>query len=892
MSPERWRHIDRVFKSALERPEAERAAFLEAECAGDAVLRREVESLLEHDRDGSFLKSSANEEALTLFADDGAAFVGSRLGNYKILERIGAGGMGVVYAAHDTRLGRKVALKFLLKRFTGDRDRLLRFVREARAASALNHPGIITIHEIGESEGTQYIATEFVEGETLRALMSRGPLPLSETLDIAIQTAAALSAAHEAGVMHRDIKPENLMLRRDGIVKVLDFGLAKLSEERGGAGADTRAATRALDRTSPGVVMGTVTYMSPEQARGLAVDTRTDVFSLGVVLYEMLAGTSPFAGETAGDVVAAILKTEPAPLRDFDQAVPGELERIVGKALAKDREARYQTAKELLADLRRLKKQIELQAELELAAPPGKTAGDNATPVIAARPTLGTTDAAGEIRKNKFGLAAATLLFLLAAFGAGYWFLAERWQSAFSRSAPIGSLAVLPFVNESGNADNEYLSDGMTDALISSLSQLPQLSVKARSSVFRYKGRGVEPRVVGKELSVQAVLLGRVIQRGETLTLSLELVDAQTENVIWSEQYNRRQADIISLQNEIARDVSGKLRFKLSGADEQKMTKNSTANPEAYQLYLKGRFHWNKRTHKDMQRAIEYFQQAIAVEPNYALAYAGLADVYAIMASYSGAPPHETMPLAKEAILKALSLDERSAEAHTALAAIVELYDYEFARAEQEFKRAIELNPNYATAHEFYGLLLINLDRPEESFVEFRRALELDPLSLTTNRFYGQSLIYARRYEEGIAQLKKTLELDANFPTAHHSLAVAYQLQGNHAGHVEEFARYKEAIGELENAALIRESFARGGWQGYLRTMIRENRPPRPVPWRYVKAAFHAELGEKDKAFAELKESYEMRETFFVQVKVDPRFDSLREDPRFLDLLRRARLAP
>lgn len=514
---------------------------------------------------------------------------------------------------------------------------------------------------------------------------------------------------------------------------------------------------------------------------------------------------------------------------------------------------------------------------------PGKSTAP--TTVLDAKRSSSRVQESSKPKARRIGIVLAVGVVALAA-SLAYYLLSQK------RTNAIESIAVLPFVNESGNPEVEYLSEGMTDSLISSLSQLPKLSVKARSSVFRYKGRSVEPRVVGKELAVQAVLLGRVIQRGDMLTLSLELVDARTENVIWSEQYNRKQADIISLQNEVARDVSNKLRLKLSGADEQKLAKNYTANPEAYQLYLKGRFHWNKRTNKDMKIAIEHFQQAIAIEPNYALAYAGLADVYAIIASYSGAPPRETMPLAKEAALKALSLDDDLAEAHAALAVISELYDYDFAKSEQEFKRAIELNPNNSAAHEFYGLLLSNLGRHEEAFAAFRRALELDPLSRTINRFYGQSLVYARRYDEGIAQLKKTLELDANFPTAHHSLAVAYQLKGDYAGHVEEFAKYTETSGEPENAALVRESFARGGWPGYLRTMTGKNRPPDLVPWRYVTAAYHAALGEKEKAFAELNKSYEMRETFFVQVKVDPRLDPLHDDPRFAELLRKAGFPP
>jgi TolB-like protein/Flp pilus assembly protein TadD len=491
-----------------------------------------------------------------------------------------------------------------------------------------------------------------------------------------------------------------------------------------------------------------------------------------------------------------------------------------------------------------------------------------------------------ELTKPTRRKAVLTIAAIIAAAVAvsAYFYLSRK------NNAAIQSVAVLPFTNASGNTDLEYLSDGITESLINNLSQLPSLSVKARSTVFHYKGKEVTPQQVGLELSVQAVLNGRVSQRGDQLTLSLELVDARTGNQIWGEQYNRKTDDLVSLQSEIARDVSNKLRVKLSGADEQKLAKNYTENVEAYQLYLKGQFYLNKRTVKDLQKAVEYFQQAVALEPNYALAFAGLADAYALLSIYGGGPPREAMPKAKEVALKALSLDDQLAEAHVSLGLILSDYDYDFVGAERECKRAIELNPNYATAHHFCGNLFSRLGRPEESFAEFRRALELDPLSLIINRMYGECLFHARKYDESITQLRKTLELNANFTLTHSSLSSAYQLKGNYAAAVQEFAKEEELRNRFENAAVIRESFAKGGWQGFLRAMT-GTRQPDNLEF-YEVATFHAALGEKDQAFVELNKSYEKRENALVWLKVDPRLDPLRDDPRFADLMRRMGLQP
>lgn len=472
---------------------------------------------------------------------------------------------------------------------------------------------------------------------------------------------------------------------------------------------------------------------------------------------------------------------------------------------------------------------------------------------------------------------AAIIALTLAAWA--YYSLSTR-ENVF-----IGSLAVLPFLNVNADQQIEYLSDGLTETLISRLSQLPKLNVKAHSSVFRYKGKEVSPQTVGSDLGVQAILSGRILQRGDWLTLSLELSDARTENVIWSEQYNRKLTDLIFLQSEIVRDVLNELRVRLSGADEQRLSKSQTANPQANQLYLKGRFYWNKRTVKDLEKALEYFNQAITLDPNYALAYAGLADTYVLLPFYSNEPVREAMPRAREAAMKALSLDGDLAEAHATLG-FVKTHEYDFNGAEREYKRAIELNPNYATAYQWYGELLSYLGRHEEALAEMQSALELDPLSLIINVWCGNSLFYARRYGEAIAQLKKALELDAGFAKTHKILANIYQMKANYAEAAGSYAKYRELTGEHQGAALIRESFAKGGWQGFLRAMTAKEQQDKLSP--YEKVVFLAALGEKDKAFDELSRSYE---GFGPLLKVEPLLDPLRHDPRFGEILRRSGLS-
>ncbi len=803
---------------------------------------------------------------------------GQQIGHYKIHSAIGAGGMGEVFLAEDSRLNRRVALKVLPENIATDKDRLRRFEQEARAASALNHPNILTIYEFAAENEMYFLAAEFVEGETLRERLKGSPVNLKSALEIAIQVASALDAAHRAGIVHRDIKPENVMIRPDGLVKILDFGIAKLTEKRNET--DSEAATAIMVQTSPGMIIGTAAYMSPEQARGKQIDARTDIFSFGVMLYEMLAGKPPFDGENAMDVIGSILNKEPVPVRRQMTEVPQEIERIINKALRKDREERYQTAKDFLSDLKEISQELTFKAKLE----------DSGQAITRSEATVLTESGRKAIETAELSKENP------AAISEGIPSLSSKTQrKRHSRKKAIDSLAVLPFVNAGNDPNAEYLSDGISESIINSLSQLPQLRVMAWNTVYRYKNADFDPLKIGADLDICAVVAGRVFQLGDRLVVKTELIDAVDGSQLWGEQYSRNHSDIFEVQEEISREISEKLRLKLSGNEKKKLVKRYTDNAEAYQLYLKGRYHWNKRSREGLKSCIAFFQQAIEKDPNYALAYTGLADAFGILSFYAALSPTDAMSKARAAAMRALEIDDALAEAHASLAFVKALFDWDWASAEKHYKRAVKLNPAYATAHHWYGLVYLTpLARFDEAAKEIKRAQETDPLSLPVNAAMGIYLYFRGDYDASIEQSRKVLALEPNFWVAHYVLGWIYEQKRDYAQAIESFEKAKSINDAPLLTAALGHCYAMNGQHKEARRTIDELKTISRQ--QYVSptgiARIYTALDEKEMALEWLEKACEDHSTELIWLKIDPNFDKLRSEERFKNILRRINFAP
>ncbi len=783
---------------------------------------------------------------------------GTRLGPYEILSPIGAGGMGEVYRARDSRLDRDVAVKVLPEHLAKDPDALARFEREAKAVAALSHPNILAIHDFGNEHGICFAVMELLEGETLRSrLKESGALSPRKVAEIGAALADGLSAAHAKGVIHRDLKPENIFLTTDNRVKILDFGLARVRARF--TSSDETTAGPAVGRTERGSMLGTMGYMSPEQVRGELAEAPSDIFALGCVLYEMATGLRAFSRGSTADSVAAILKEDVPELSSSGKQVPPELERVISHCLEKRPSERFQSARDLAFALR-------------AAGGSGARLGPSAT--------------AGPGKPRSFWIGIAAALALLVSSGAALFL----W---LGHSSSVDSLAVLPFVNAGGDPNAEYLSDGITEAIISNLSQLPNLGVMSRSSVFRYKGREPDPQAVGRDLKVRAVLVGRVVHRGDSLSISTELVDVRSNRQIWGEQYNRKLSDLIAVQQEIAQEISDKLRLRLTGEEKKRLAKRPTENTEAYQLYLQGRYQWNKRTLEGMQQSIDLFQQAIAKDPRYALAHAGLADSYALLADYNVLPAREVMPRAKNAAAQALGIDDGLAEAHASLGWAKLTEDWAWPDAEREFKRSIELNPNYATAHHWYGVYWMVMGRPDQALAEIQRAQQLDPLSPAINLAAASAYYYNGQYDQALEQCRKTVAMDPNFTDAHVLLGRAYEQKG----------AYSEAIAEFQNALRLSEggsnelaalghAYALAGKRDEavkILDQLKERSQQTYVQPLWI-AGIHIGLGDKDQAFEWLRKTYDDRSGWLVYLKIDPMFSPLRSDPRFRELLQRVGL--
>jgi eukaryotic-like serine/threonine-protein kinase len=857
MTPARLERIEEIFCAALDQEPDEVAQFLDTACEGDELLRRKVESLLtSYQRSGNFIETPVVGPA-TKIIENGQAdlLVGQTFGHYKISKRIGTGGMGEVYLATDVVAGRKAALKLLPIRFTGDPERLKRFQQEARAVVGLNHPNILTVYEIGEDRLIHYIISELIEGETLRERLMRGGMQLSEAVDVAVQVASALDAAHHAGIVHRDIKPENIMLRPDGYVKVLDFGIAKLAEQEVPL-TTPRDEALLLVETNLGSILGTVRYMSPEQACGAQVDKSTDIWSLGVVLYEMVTGHVPFTSDTPSEVMSAILEKEPPPLTNYVAHAPAELRQIISKTLCKDRGHRYHSAHELLEALKGLRHKLEVEAELQ--------------PSTATPSWLRWT-------RSPTALVLGLLVAVMAVAVPFY----SQWKLTTS-SPPEKSIAVLPFLDLSETKDQEYFCDGMSEEILHALTKVDGLHVVGRTSSFSFKGKIVNAREVGKKLNVANVLEGSLRRDGNRVRITAELISASSGFHLWTETYDRKLEGMFALQDEITHAIVDALKIKLAVS----LPAQPQRNTGVYDLYLQGLYFSNKGSEEDLRRALGFFQRAVEKDPTFARAWTGIAKVWYFLADVY-VKPLDAYPASKEAALKALALDEKDAEAHCYLSEAKRVLDWDLAGADAELTRALQLDPNSAPAHFFSALLPLFRGELKEGLRLVLEAEKLDPVSPIISYVATAAYLSNDQIDEAISEGQRTLQLDPNYFYLDSDLAAAYREKGNFAEAIALYTKAQETTHLPSSGLAI--TYARMGRQTEAQDILAQLVQAREK--RYVSApviaAVYVAFGDKEEAFRWLERAYEEHSGVLQWIAFLPEFRPLHSDARFPHLLRR-----
>src|SRR5438477_5369557 len=857
MTPAQLQTIEEIFYAALDQEPDDVARFLETACEGDELLRRKVEALLaSRQRVGSFIETSAVGIATRIIENEQAdLLVGQTFGHYKISKRIGTGGMGEVYLATDMTAGRKAALKLLPMRFTGDAQRLKRFQQEAHAVVALNHPNILTVYEVGEDHSTHYIASEMIEGETLRQRLAHGRMELSEAVDVAIQVASALAAAHEAGIVHRDVNPGNIMLRRDGYVKVLDFGIAKLAEQEAPATMPKEEALLLVE-TNLGSILGTVPYMSPEQACGAPVDKRTDIWSLGVVLYEMVTGHAPFIGDTPREVMTSILEKEPRLVTSDNRQTPPELQQIISKALHKDRAERYQSAGDMLQALKNLRRKLEFSGELERSA-----------------------TAASSLRWTR-SPAALVFVLLVAALALALPFYWHR--NPTTSLPPEKSIAVLPFLDLSEAKDQEYFCDGMSEEILDALAKVEGLRVVARTSSFSFKGKSADASEVGKKLNVANVLEGSLRREGNRVRITTQLINARNGFQLWSETYERELQGIFALQDEITRAIVDALKIKLAVS----LPGHEQRDMEAYDLYLQGLYFSNKGSEEDLQRALTFFQRAVEKDPTFARAWTGIAKTWFYLADVY-VKPLEAYPASRAAALKAIELDEKDAEAHCYLGEAKRILDWVLLGEETELERALQLDPNSAPVHFFLALLPLFRGDVKEGLELVLKAEQLDPVSPIISYVATAAYLADNKLDDAIVEGQRTQQLDPNYFYLDSTLAAAYREKGNFTDAIALYTKAQEETHFPSSGLAI--TYSQTGQQNEARKILDQLLQERRT--RYVSAqviaAIYVGLGDKEEAFRWLELAATEHSGILQWIAFLPEFRPLRPDKRFPNLLRR-----